>query len=157
MIGFYNKFKSLLDELNELQPLPRTIMKNVLLMSKPPSLTQNQCTPFDEVIIVGNLGTSNPSVMSTLDIHLTGISRGHVLDSGTSRNTPSTFFVERGEMLERPFQIVVPTRDIMLVKKMGAINLNKVVKLHNVLFVPGFSYNLIFVHKLTQDLNYIMT
>nr|KYP51378.1 hypothetical protein KK1_026811 [Cajanus cajan] len=58
---------------------------------------------------------------------------------------------------KKSFYITVSARNTLLVKKMGFINLNKDIKLNNVLFMPNFSYNLISIHQLTNDIGCTMT
>lgn len=81
-----------------------------------------------------------------------------VLDSGASHHmTPLLSLLEGVSNLDKPFHITVPTGDVVLVEKAGAINLDGNITLHDVLFVPKFSCNLISVHKLTKALNCTVT
>lgn len=94
--------------------------------------------------MVGNVGLSK--------------SQQWVLDSGASHHmTHLLSQLEEVKVLERPFHILVPTGDSILVEKKGSITLNKTIRLQNVLFVPGFNCNLISVYRLTFDLNCIVT
>nr|KYP31390.1 Retrovirus-related Pol polyprotein from transposon TNT 1-94 [Cajanus cajan] len=81
-----------------------------------------------------------------------------VLDSGASHHMTPLFSLLKGvKNLEKPFYITIPTRNTVFVEKTGFINLNKDIKLNNVLFVPDFSCNLISIHQLTNDLNCTVT
>nr|KYP44594.1 Retrovirus-related Pol polyprotein from transposon TNT 1-94 [Cajanus cajan] len=71
--------------------------------------------------------------------------------------TPLFSLLKGVKNLEKPFYITIPTRNTVLVEKTGFINLNKDIKLNNVLFVPDFSCNLISIHQLTNDLNCTVT
>ncbi|KAJ1409194.1 Zinc finger, CCHC-type [Sesbania bispinosa] len=81
-----------------------------------------------------------------------------VLDSGASHHMTPLFSLLKGvRNLEKPFYITVPTGNTVLVEKMGFIDLNRDIKLNNVLFVPDFSCNLISIHQLTNDLSCTVT
>nr|KYP33474.1 Retrovirus-related Pol polyprotein from transposon TNT 1-94 [Cajanus cajan] len=86
--------------------------------------------------------------------------KGHiwVLDSGASHHmTPLHSLFENLRSINAPFYITVPTRDRVVVDRMGTITLNNNIKLHDVLYIPQFNCNLISVHKLTCGLNCIVT
>jgi hypothetical protein len=81
-----------------------------------------------------------------------------ILDSGASHHmTPLIHILRNIKKLEKPFHITVPTGNSVLVDKMGDISLDENIKLVNVLHVPDFSCNLISIHKLTFDLNCLVT
>lgn len=74
------------------------------------------------------------------------------LDSSASHHmTPPLDLLNGVWKFEKPFYITIPTGNFVLVERMGNIDLDENVKLNNVLSVPEFSCNLIFVHKLTCD------
>lgn len=82
-----------------------------------------------------------------------------VLDSGTSHHmTHSYSILEEIHDLVEPLHIIVPAGDVVVVvKTMGTVNLSRDIKLLDVLYVPKFSCNLISFHKLTNDLNCMVT
>nr|KYP36220.1 Copia protein [Cajanus cajan]KYP68721.1 Copia protein [Cajanus cajan] len=81
-----------------------------------------------------------------------------VLDSGASHHmTPCLSLLKAVRKIEKPFYVTVPTGNVVLVESMGYIDLDKNIKLENVLFVPQFSCNLISVHKLARDSKCILT
>lgn len=59
--------------------------------------------------------------------------------------------------LNSPLHINVPTGNMVVVDKIGIVILGRKIKLQDVLYVPQFSCDLIFIHKLTHDLQCIMT
>lgn len=66
-----------------------------------------------------------------------------ILDSGAS---PIYSILKGVRKLEKPFYVTVPTGSTVLVEKVGSINLDRIIKLDNVLHVPDFSCNLISIH-----------
>lgn len=71
--------------------------------------------------------------------------------------TPSLSFLKGVCKINHPFYITVPTGNAVLVEKMGYVELDKNIKLSNVLFVHQFSCNLISMHKLSCDSNCTLT
>lgn len=55
--------------------------------------------------------------------------------------------------LPKPVHVVLPNGTSKFVTQLGQIPLNEVVTLHDVLYVPAFKYNLLFVSKLLSDHN----
>nr|KYP42790.1 hypothetical protein KK1_035771 [Cajanus cajan] len=81
-----------------------------------------------------------------------------VLDSGASHHmTPCLSLLKAVQKIDKPLYVTVPIGSAILVESMGYIDLNKNIKLENVLFVPQFSRNLISMHKLARDSNCILT
>jgi len=81
-----------------------------------------------------------------------------ILDSGASHHmTPLINILRDIRRLEKPFHITVPNGNYVLVDKMGDISLDQNIKLINMLHVPDFRCNLIRIHKLTCDLNCLVT
>nr|KYP57695.1 hypothetical protein KK1_003965 [Cajanus cajan] len=80
-----------------------------------------------------------------------------VLDSGASHHITPLYALFDVHSLSTSLRIIVPTWNTMMVDKIGTIRLSSNIKLHNVLHIPEFSCNLIFVHRLTHDLNYLVT
>lgn len=62
-------------------------------------------------------------------------------DSSASQHMTLIYSIlEDIQSLDKPLHITVPTGDVVVVKK-GPLNLNNMMKLHNVLFIPQFSCN----------------
>lgn len=81
-----------------------------------------------------------------------------MLDSGASHHmTHLLSLLEEVRKIEKSFNVIVPTGQSVLVEKIGNIQLNDNIKLINVLYIPSFNCNLIFVHKLIKDLNCLVT
>nr|KYP65664.1 Retrovirus-related Pol polyprotein from transposon TNT 1-94 [Cajanus cajan] len=81
-----------------------------------------------------------------------------VLDNGASHHmTPTHSILQDLRDLDEPLHIKIPTGDVVLVKKIGTVQLDNHIKLIDVLYIPQFSCNLISIHKLTCDLNCMVT
>nr|KYP74880.1 Copia protein [Cajanus cajan] len=81
-----------------------------------------------------------------------------VLDSGASHHMTSIYSqLDEVQDFSIPLRITVPTGDVVLVHKKGTIKLNENIKLYDVLFIPEFRYNLISIHKITNELNCVVT
>ena len=81
-----------------------------------------------------------------------------ILDNAASHDMTSLFSLLKDiRTIHQPLQITVPISAIVLVDKIGTMNLGCNIKLHNVLYIPQFTCNLIFIHKLTSISNCTVT
>ena len=78
-----------------------------------------------------------------------------ILDSGATNHFCSelNFFNEWQSVDGNENFITIPNGTKIPVKHVGTVNLSDKLKLLNVLHVPDFEFNLIFVHKLSTDLD----
>nr|KYP45261.1 hypothetical protein KK1_033214 [Cajanus cajan] len=70
--------------------------------------------------------------------------------------TPILTTLQNLKELDEPLHITIPTGDIIMVKQKGNVEFGNI-KLMDVLYIPQFSCNLISIHKLTRDLNCMVT
>lgn len=81
-----------------------------------------------------------------------------VLDSGASYQMTLLYhLVSHVCDLEEPLHITVPTREVVIVQKKGNVILDTNITLLDVFFIHQFSYNLISIYELDNDLNCTMT
>lgn len=80
-----------------------------------------------------------------------------ILDIGASNHmTYRKSFLNNIRTLSYPFLVTLPNRYRVKVTKIGDAFLGPMLTLVRVLYVPSFKYNLIFIHSLTDHLNFIV-
>lgn len=77
-----------------------------------------------------------------------------LLDSGATDHIcyDISCFVNYTSVIGLKNVITIPIGNKLLIRHIGMVQLTDHILLHNVLHVPEFKYNLIYVHKLCQDM-----
>ena len=78
-----------------------------------------------------------------------------ILNSGASDYIccDIAFFKHFEHIHNKQNTVIIPDGSHVKIKYIGTIRLNNGLKLNKVLYVPGFQYNLISIHKLCKDHN----
>jgi hypothetical protein len=79
-------------------------------------------------------------------------SRSWIIDSGAIYHISSKLFSDKHNKCTLP-PVLLPSREKAKIVAKGSLPLNSVYYLHNVLCVPTFKVDLIYVSRLTRDLN----
>ena len=94
-----------------------------------------------------NQNTASTSQQGTTDV-------GHwILDSGATNHICHSLHYFTSYKMINPINVHLPNGSQLTCSYFGTIHFNNLLYLHNVLYIPEFSFNLISVTKLTKSLN----
>ena len=78
--------------------------------------------------------------------------KGWFIDSGTTHHVCNNISLFESSLPVQNFKVSLPIRVVVSIVRVGSILLSKDIRLHNVLFVPNFRYNLVLVSAFADTL-----
>ncbi|CAA0824779.1 Unknown protein, partial [Striga hermonthica] len=104
------------------------------------------------------MASSQPSDTQPLEGNITAFSRSWILDSGASEHmTGHLELLTNCTPIRGPCPITTANGTNSHATFRGTVSFSPIFKLHNVLYIPGFTCNLISIGKIVMDLNCYVT
>ena len=125
----------------------------------PSSIVPTSSSPAQATIFTTDQWKALASILGNAqlpDERLTGMfdSTSWIIDTSASHHVSGELSWFSDMIVSTPCLVSLPSGDSFFATKTGSVYLSTTIKLSNVLFVPQFSYNLLSISQLTNDLHY---
>ncbi|KAL5537407.1 hypothetical protein UlMin_045834 [Ulmus minor] len=101
--------------------------------------------------------SSGPSVSNFAGNNTSFCSNSWIIDSGATHHVCNNLAMFDSSVAVHDVKVTLPNGINVPILRIGSVHLSQAVKLHNVLYVPNFKYNLLSVSAFTDNLPFSLT